>query len=453
MSQVVSATIESRFHERFPTSRQLFERAAGLFPNGVTHDGRFHEPFPVYVERGRGSKKWDVDGNELIDYWVGHGSLLLGHSRPEVVDAVERQASLGTHLGASHELEINWAEWVKKLVPSAERIRFVSSGTEATLMAVRLVRIFTGKTKVVKFAGHFHGWHDALIPGADPPLNDYRVPGVTEGVMQDLVIVPPNDLEAVERALVEHDPACVILEATGGHFGVVPVGGEFLRGLRELTSKHNVVLIFDEVISGFRVHPHCAQGLYNVTPDLTVLAKVLAGGLPGGCVVGRREILSHLEFGNPSGLKMKHPGTFNANPLSAAAGAAALEIVADGEPTRKANATAKRLRAGLNRLFEAKGVDWVAYGEFSGVKIIPNYAGPRPTSDDFIPYDNRYDRLDVVRDPKLSRALRCALFLNGVDLSGWRGMTSSEHTEEDIDATVGAFDQAIDLLREDGLLA
>jgi glutamate-1-semialdehyde 2,1-aminomutase len=453
MSQVASATIESQYHDRFPTSRKLYERAAEIFPNGVTHDGRFHQPFPVYVDHAQGSKKWDVDGNRLIDYWVGHGSLLLGHSCPEVVEAVERQASRGTHLGASHELEIIWGEWVKKLVPSAERIRFVSSGTEATLMALRLVRIFTGKTKVVKFAGHFHGWHDALIPGADAPLDDYRVPGVTDGVMQDLVILPPNDLAAVEKALVEHDPACVILEATGGHFGVVPVGPDFLRGLRELTARHDVVLIFDEVISGFRVHPSCAQGLYGVTPDMTVLAKVLAGGLPGGCVAGRREILGHLEFGNPSGRKMKHPGTFNANPLSAVAGAAALEIVSTGEPTRKANGTARRLRAGLNRLFAEKGVDWVSYGEFSGVKIVPSYQGPRPASDDFIPYNNQYDRLDVPSDPKLSRALRCALLLGGIDLSGWRGMTSSEHTDEDIDATVAAFAQAIDLLREDGLLA
>jgi glutamate-1-semialdehyde 2,1-aminomutase len=244
----------------------------------------------------------------------------------------------------------------------------------------------------------------------------------------------------------------VILEATGAHFGVVPVQGEFLRGLRELTAARDIVLIFDEVISGFRVDPGGAQGYYEITPDLTTMAKILAGGLPGGCVAGRQDILEHIEFNNPSGRKMKHPGTFNANPLSSAAGTTTLEIVADGVPNRKANESAATLRAALNRLFEQEGVNWVSYGEFSGVKILPEYDGPRPSSDDFIPYDNQYDKLDHKFDPQLSRAFRCALLLGGVDMPGWRGMTCCEHTQEDLDRVVGAVAGAIKLLRADGLL-
>src|ERR1700685_152881 len=164
MSQVISPRIQSVFRERFASSRRLYERALGVFPSGVTHDGRYLEPFPIYVDRAAGSRKWDVDGNELVDYWVGHGSLLLGHSHPAVIEAVRRQVGLATHPGACHPLEIEWGQWVQKLVPSARQIRFTNSGTEATLMALRVARIATGRHKVVKFIGHFHCWDDALLP-------------------------------------------------------------------------------------------------------------------------------------------------------------------------------------------------------------------------------------------------------------------------------------------------
>src|SRR4051812_18453942 len=215
-----SATLTRRsatepYEAHFPQSRRLHEQAKQLFPNGVTHDLRYLEPFPVYIDRARGAHKWDVDGHELIDYWSGHGALLLGHSHPEVVEAVQRQMGRATHPGACHELEIEWGRWVQKLVPSAERLRFVSSGTEATLMALRLARIFTGRPRVLKFAGHFHGWHDFLAPGADLPADGSPVPGVLPAVQGDTVIVPPNDAEAVERALAaDLQIGCVILEPT-----------------------------------------------------------------------------------------------------------------------------------------------------------------------------------------------------------------------------------------------
>jgi glutamate-1-semialdehyde 2,1-aminomutase len=356
----------------------------------------------------------------------------------------------GTHLGACHEREIEWGRWVQRLVQSAERVRFVSSGTEATLMALRLARIFTGRPRVLKFTGHFHGWHDFLIPGADAP-HDNPVPGIPGEVAQHTVIIPPNDPDAVDRALA-NDPGigCVILEPTGGHWGAVPVRGPFLHALRDLTARHGRLLIFDEVITGFRVAPGGAQGHYGIKPDLTTLAKIVAGGLPGGCLAGRADILSHLEF-RPGRPKMRHPGTFNANPLSAAAGITTLSIVADGEPCRRANESARRLRQGLNGLFADRGADWVAYGEFSGFRLLPAYQGPRPTSDDFLPYQGSLAKLDGGGNVRLAHAFRQGMLLHGVDLPGLAGMTTAAHTEADVEQTLAAVAGTLDLLREEGL--
>lgn len=454
MSQTVSNRITEEFAAKFAGSARLFERARGLFPNGVTHDSRYLEPFPIYIDRAAGSRKTDVDGNEMIDYWAGHGALLLGHSHPAVVEAVERQVGRSTHPGGCHELELAWGERVRQLVPSAERLRFTSSGTEATLMALRVARIATGRSKIVKFAGHFHGWHDTVSPANEPPhdVAEYRVPGVTAGVMQDVVIVPPNDLPALQRALDEHNPACVILEGNGGRWGVVPLSAEFVRGVREMTARQGVVFIHDEVITGFRVAPGGYQSLCDVRPDLSTFAKVLAGGLPGGCLAGRADLLDVLAFGNARGLKLKHPGTYNANPLSAAAGVAALDVVADGTPCRAANDFAAQLRRSLNELFQRKAVGWIAYGAYSTVKIHPEYDGPYSDSDDFVPYGGEFLKLDRSFDRALSHAFRCALLLEGVDWMGWGGNTCAVHADDDLERTVNAFDGAIGRLREDGLL-
>tara|TARA_Y100000588_G_scaffold217702_1_gene231621 strand:- start:1538 stop:2911 length:1374 start_codon:yes stop_codon:yes gene_type:complete len=454
MSQAVSQQIESRFRESFGNSAVLYERAVGLFPSGVTHDSRFLKPFPIYVDHASGSRKTDRDGNELIDYWMGHGALLLGHSHPAVVEAARDQIGRSTHPGACHELELEWGERVQRMVPSAERIRFTNSGTEATLMALRVARIVTGRTKVLKFAGHFHGWHDQLIPAASPPHDDdgYGMPGITEGVFGDLIIVPPNDLEAAAAALQEHQPACVIHEGNGSRWGVVPVRAEFLQGLRQVTAEADTILILDEVITGFRVHQGGFQSVCEIVPDMTTMAKVLAGGLPGGCLAGRADLLDALAFGNSLGKKMKHPGTFNANPLSAAAGCAALDVVATGEPSRVANQQAAKLRQGLNGVFAEKGIPWVAYGDFSAIKLIPGYDGPAPDGDDWVPYEGDYRRLDVKFDDALGHAFRCALLLAGVDWMGWAGSTSSAHSDEDIEATLSGFSVAIDLLAADGLI-
>lgn len=447
---VAPATIKTRYREDFEESARLYERARVLFPSGVTHDARFMEPFPPYVTQAQGARKWTVEGRELIDYWVGHGSLLLGHGHSHIAPKVAEQAARGTHLGACHELEIEWAEWVTRLIPSAERVRFVNSGTEATLMALRLSRMFTRKSKVVKFFGHFHGWHDHVAPGSVPPFDVAEVPGVIEGVTDALTILPPNDLDVVERTLANGDVSCVIIEPTGGHFGIIHTGPEFLRELRELTAKHGVLLIFDEVISGFRVHPGGAQGLYGITPDMTTLAKILAGGLPGGALVGREDVMRLIEFGSDS--KMPHPGTYNANPLSATAGIETLKLVADGKACDRANETGLKLRAGMQSALDERGINGCAYGEFSGFNVVFDYDGPRPGADDFVPYDGDYLRLYRTVDSRIVHGLRMAMLLGGVDFMGSRGMTCAAHTDEDIEHTAAAFGTAVGMMREEGLV-
>lgn len=454
MTPTTAVRLEQLYREAFPRSEALYQQGLEIFPSGVTHDGRYLKPFPIYVERSEGAHKFAVDGQEIVDCWSGHGALLLGHAFGPVVKAVQRQMERGTHWSACHELEMDWARRVIDMVPSAEMVRFTSSGTEATLMALRVARIVTGRQKVLKFAGHFHGWHDQLSPAADPPHEggDYPAPGITEAVQDDLVVVPPNQLDLVEQAIQQYQPACVILEPTGGRWGVVPIRGEFLRGLRELTERHGVLLIFDEVITGFRVAPGGAQEQYETVPDLTTMAKVLAGGLPGGCLAGRRDLMQAIAFDNPLGRKMKHPGTFNGNPLSAAAGIAALDAIRGGEPCRQANEIARQIRAGLNAVFEHKQANWVAYGDFSFVKVHPNYAGPRPDNDDFIPFENDYRQLDCKHPQDLAHAFRCAMLLGGVDFMGWHGMISAAHQADDVQKICDAMSNAIDLLRADELI-
>ena len=263
---------------------------------------------------------------------------------------MSRQILRGTHLGASTDEEMRWAKAIKALMPAVEKVRFNSSGTEATLMAMRLARAYTGKNKVVKLQDHFHGWHDYAMAGSDR-----SAPGIPDASMGTMVIVPPGDLGAVEDALNRDDDiAALILEPTGAHMGQmtfdVPV---YLKGLRELTAQHGVVLIFDEVVTGFRASPGGVQERYGIRPDLTTMAKIVAGGLPGGAVGGKADIIDMIAHrGDPEWDNVRrvyHPGTFNANPLSAAAGAAALELIASEPVNEHADAMADRLKAGFQR--------------------------------------------------------------------------------------------------------
>src|SRR5687767_1383446 len=327
-------TIHETYRARHPKAAALYDRARRAIPGGITHDIRHLTPFPIYIESAAGTRKRDVDGHEYVDYWMGHGALFLGHCHPAVVAAVQAQMARGTHLGASHELEVRWAELVNRLVPSAELTRFTMSGTEATHLAMRIARAATGRPRIVKFAGHFHGWHDGAVAGVAPP---YEVPmsaGIPGATLDQVLVLPPNDVKAVEVALARGDVAAVILEPAGGSSGTIPTIPGYLQELREVTRRHDVVLIFDEVITGFRYAPGGAQQYYGVTPDLTTLAKIVAGGLPGGAVCGAARYMSLLAFRGDATWdrisRVAHAGTFNANPLTATAAIATLTRCADG---------------------------------------------------------------------------------------------------------------------------
>ena len=331
------------------------------------HDLRHFSPMPLYIERGKGSRKWDVDGHEYIDFLLGNGALLLGHAPPEVLDAIAQVSGRGTHFGNDHPLQIEWAERVQELVPSAERVRFVNSGTEATLLALRLARAFTGRSKILRFEGHFHGWHDDLVHGFQPPFDADGSLGVPPLVRDHTVLVPDGDLQAAEQAL-DRDPdiAAAILEPSGASWGRVPIDPEFLRGLRDLATRKNVLLIFDEVVTGFRYSPGGAQQFFNVIPDLSCFAKILTGGMPGGAVVGRADVMALFnQTGDPHHDRFErvvHLGTFNASPLTAAAGVALLKQVATGEPIAKANAAAEKLRSSFDEVLANRGIAGYVYG-------------------------------------------------------------------------------------------
>jgi glutamate-1-semialdehyde 2,1-aminomutase len=452
----MDTSIAARYEGLSSKSRDWYRRAQALFPNGVTHDSRYLAPYPIYVERAAGSKKWDVDGREYTDYWSGHGALLLGHAVEAVSSAVRAQIAKGTHLGACHPLEVRWAELVTGLIPTAEKVRFTASGTEATLMCIRLARTFTGRRKVLKFAGHFHGWHDQVMPGAYPPFQ-VATPGLTDEVIDATLVCPPNELDALYRMLEENrDIACIIIEPTGASFGMIPTDQRFLRPLREAADRYGVVLIFDEVISGFRVAPGGAQEYFGVRPDLTALAKILAGGFPGGAAAGRRDIMELLEIrDDPVWMrekKMPHPGTFNANPVSASAGIATLDIVRTGEPCRIANERAARLRRGMNGVIDAHRLKWSVYGRFSEFRYLIDHGRGDRHAGEIDPLEMHYTKLKGSADPELLQTLRCGMLLNGVDIPAHGGLTMSAHTEEDIDRTVEAFDRTITAMKREGLV-
>jgi glutamate-1-semialdehyde 2,1-aminomutase len=445
-------TIEHDYIDRHPGSRRLAERAAAVLPNGVTHDSRYLRPFQVAVARAAGARKWDVDGNEYVDYVMGHGALLLGHNHPIVLDAAMAQLGRGTHYGASHELEVAWAEEVVRLVPSAEVVRFTSSGTEATLMALRLARTFTGRAALLKFDRHFHGWHDYVIVGSR--YSGAAIPPGIPGPTLDTVIVTVPEIEAVRAAVTDRpDIGAIILEPAGAGSGTVPLPPRFLHDLRDLCTREGIVFIMDEVVTGFRWAPGGVQEAEGVVPDLTTLAKILAGGLPGGAVAGRRDIMEHLAFaaGGKGRAKVGHPGTFNANPLSASAGVACLNQMGDGALQAAASATAAQLRAGMNSVLCNLGIPGVVYGQASDLHVIVG-GGAVPEAADYHPHQVSAGLIEQGTPGERLRLLQLAMLNRGVHLFGASGFVSAVHTEADIARTLEAWEGSLTALRDEGAL-
>ena len=438
--------IEQRYIERNPKSAEYYASAKDIFPDGVTHDARRQNPFPIYATHGIGPHKWDVDGHRLIDYWTGHGALLLGHSHPDIVAAVTDQMQRGTHLSASSDLEILWGQQVKDLIPSAERVRFHSSGTEATLMALRMVRAYTGKTKVIKFEEHFHGWHDYASAGSA------GIGGIPKETLSTMIVLPPNDIAIVEKTLKENDDiAAIMLEPTGAHMGLHPIRPSFLGELREVTDRHGVVLFFDEVVTGFRTSKGGAQAYYGVTPDVTTMAKILGGGLPGGAVAGKADIINMIESRDEPGYnqnrRIAHMGTFNGNPLSAAAGTKALELVTTTPVNDMANAMGQRLKDGFNDLLSRMEVPGCASGLPSMVFL--RLGVDHECDKEVCILSEEQDH--IANDRTRTAQLNLALQNHGVH-SGTRFIMMAAHREQDIDDTVDAMEKALTEVRELGLV-
>jgi glutamate-1-semialdehyde 2,1-aminomutase len=428
-----------------PRSREAWERACRRLPGGVSSNVRFFPPYPLFMSRASGSKIYDVDGREYIDYCLAFGPVVAGHGHPRLVEAMRRELDrAGTVIfGAPTELEVALAERLSSLIPSAEMTRFTNSGTESTLHAIRIARGVTGRSRLVKFEGHYHGGHDAVLFNVDRPLPvTPSSGGMPAGALETTIVLPFNDLDALEAIEQADDVAAVIVEPIArGVFAADPV---FLSALRGITARRGIVLIFDEVVTWPRVSPGGAQALLGVTPDLTALGKAIGGGLPMGAVVGRRdmmEVVSPREArvsrgSGPSGPVdpyVFHGGTYNGSPLALAAGAALLDLLAEDGVFDSWAGRAARMRLAIADLFAHRGRSVQVLGEGSLFDFYFATGLIRSLRDAW--------RSDL----EARRALDYRLFEAGVYNSPLhRFHLSLSHTDADVDRTLAAIDASLE---------
>ncbi|KYC73790.1 glutamate-1-semialdehyde 2,1-aminomutase [Heyndrickxia coagulans] len=425
----------------YENSIEAYKEAVTLMPGGVNSPVRAFKAVsmnPIFMDHGKGAKIYDIDGNEYIDYVLSWGPLILGHANPKVVDALKKTAEKGTSFGTPTIMENKLASLVKERVPSIEIVRMVSSGTEATMSALRLARGYTGRNKILKFEGSYHGHGDSLLIKAGSGVATLGLPdspGVPLGIAQNTIAVPYNDLEAVRSAFEQYgeDIACIIVEPVAGNMGVVPPKPGFLQGLRDVTSAYGALLIFDEVMTGFRVDYHCAQGYFDVTPDLTCLGKVIGGGLPVGAFGGRADIMEKIAPTGP----VYQAGTLSGNPLAMTAGYETLRQL-----TPETYAAFRRKADRLEQGFHEAAVKYdiphtinragSMIGIFFTNEEVNNFASAR-TSD-----------LDL-----FARYYR-GMAENGIFLppSQFEGIfLSAAHTDDDIDRTVEAAEKTFKAIR------
>ncbi|WP_044481754.1 glutamate-1-semialdehyde 2,1-aminomutase [Paenibacillus antibioticophila] len=418
-------------------SRQAFEQAKKVLPGGVNSPVRAFKSVgltPIYLDHGAGSRVFDIDGNQYIDYVGSWGPLIMGHAHPEVVSALQETASKGTSFGAPTLLETKMAELVAERVPSIDIVRMVNSGTEATMSAIRLARGYTGRSKIMKFEGSYHGHADSLLIKAGSGVATLGLPdspGVPEGVAANTIAVPYNDLASVQLAFERFgdEIAGVIVEPVAGNMGVVPPLPGFLEGLREITTRYGSLLIFDEVMTGFRVHIHCAQGRYGVTPDLTCLGKVIGGGLPVGAYGGKREIMEQIAPTGP----IYQAGTLSGNPLAMTAGYTTLSLLTPEIYDRLERLSA-RLEEGFTENAREAGIP-------CRINRVGSMVCPFFTSDEVVNYDTAKSS-----DLELFRRYFAAMITEGINIapSQFEGMfVSGVHTEADIEATIEAHRRAL----------
>jgi glutamate-1-semialdehyde 2,1-aminomutase len=413
----------------------LHDKATKFLAGGVSHDSWRVDPHPIYFDSARGPKKWDVDGKEYIDYWMGHGALLLGHGHPRIIAALEKQIAGGTHFGGGSKLQIEWAEQICHMIPSAEKVRFVSSGTEAVQLAFRVARAYTGRSSIVRFDGHFHGWSDEGLAH----YADFKHNGLHPDASEKVIVANPADISDLDTILQEDDVAAVILEPGGGSSGCLPYDQHLLEELSRLTRLRGVLLIFDEVVSGFRYSPGGVQSYCGVNADLVLLGKIVAGGLPGGAIAGNSEVMRVFGLGTLIGdrpVRVPHTGTFNGNPLAAAAGVATLQQLSDGKHQAHAEIIAEEITCRVNCLAEARDVDFRLFRNSSILHTVIGSVGlgikPEPSFDAAILYQ-RYQHLH--------QRLRYLLLVEGVDMHPAHGWVSSSHDSLSIEATVAAYDR------------
>lgn len=412
------------------SSEEFFNEARDILPGGVSSPVRAIKPYPFYTAFARGSKIFDVDGNEYVDYCMAYGPLILGHNHPAVKMAIVRQVDKGWIYGTPTEQEIALAKEIVKYYPSIDMVRFVNTGTEATMGAIRAARGFTGKDKIIKIEGGFHGAHDAVLVKAGSGATSLGAPdslGIPPDFTKHTLQVPFNDIEAMTDAMdAYHDIAAVIMEPVMGNVGPILPEDEYLQEVRTLTKENDIVLIFDEVITGFRLEMGGAQECYGITPDMTTLGKILGGGFPIGVVGGKKEIMENI---SPAG-KVYQAGTFNGNPVSLTAGLATIDVLHRKKIYQKVNSMGDELRAGLRNIIDDHGLGYTVAGIGSIFKIF--LGGEVHNYQDALKCDSK------AYLGFFGRMLKSGVFLPPSQFES--NFLSSAHSTGDIEKTINAYE-------------
>ena len=427
---------ETAYTRRTQHSHTIFEKARRFQPAGVSYSYRYLEPYPFFVKEARGSKLIDVDGNEYTDYWCTHFAMILGHTHPLVLEAIKTQAEKGWHYGLEHELEVKLSETIGRHVPSAEMVRYTSSGSEANLIAVRLARTFTRRGRIAKFEGCWHGAYDPIHIAVRPPFDQPPSGGITNGSQADTIVVPYNDLEGFLERTKHEKLACVILEPVLGAGGMIPGDGDFLKGIREYCDRTGALLIFDEVITGFRLGLSGAQGFFKVKPDVTVMGKIIGGGLPIGAVCGLREIMERMDHTKYSGSDYAyHGGTFAGNALTLSAGLATIDILEHTPVYEHVNKLGEKIRTQLSGIFEENRFPAQTTGVGSLFSI--HMTKDRPIKD---------ARILAKSDREKSRLLFNQMLDDGILMllpERQHGAVSYAHTDSDINHLTASVDKFV----------
>jgi glutamate-1-semialdehyde 2,1-aminomutase len=430
-------------------SRQLYERTLGVLIEGSSSSSRGPANFgkyPIFMERGRGSRIYDVDGNEYIDWMMAFGALPLGHAHPEIVQAIAEAAASGAHFATATPVELEVAELIQKMVPNAERVRFANTGTEAMMAAIRLARGVTGRSKILKFEGHYHGWHDDLLVSSNvmpvsalglrtDPVKIPDSSGLNRTALEDTIVVPWNDLDLLQRAVANHPGqiAAIVTEGVMANMGVVPPAEGYLQGLQKLARANGILFILDETVTGFRIAPGGCQEHYKLSPDLVTLGKALGCGLPVAALVGRAEVMDALQWGG-----VLHYGTHNGSRIGMHAARANLRVL-----TRENNASfrhtwriAERLCVGYRELFKKKGRAVVVQNVGPMFQIMFT---DRPAIRDYRDFCQHVDRAAFQK-------FVLSLFPFGVYASpsaALHSIVTLAHTDEDVDLTLEAAEEAL----------